>query len=118
MDHTNANQQIGQRIARTRHQNRLTPDQLAELVEIDTQTLRRFESGQSPISAIELAEVAKALQMPIEFFVHDGGPLLDWFGEWQVMHTFRQLDAASQKRLIRFLTDLSAGVAITNRADD
>lgn len=58
--------------------------------------------------------VAAALDLPMEWFL-DSNPLLDWSGEWQLLHTFRKLKPQQQQAVIELIRDLSCDVPFTDR---
>lgn len=62
---------IGRRIAEARGRAGLTQAELAAAVELDRPTLTKIETGVRRVSAMELARVADALGMRIEWFVED-----------------------------------------------
>lgn len=110
----NINLNIGRRLKLVRRQRDLSVEELALRSGIRFDQLHAFESDEDMITAVELHEVAKALNMPIEFFIHDA-PLLDCAGEWQALHTFRHLDPQKQQRVVQLLSELVDDVSVTNR---
>lgn len=59
-------QQIGARIRDQRKQANLTQEQLAEQADLSSAYLSHVEHGKKKISLTALAQIAKALEIPIE----------------------------------------------------
>ena len=110
----NVNFKIGQRLKLVRIQRDLSIEELALRTGIRFDQLHAFESDEDMITAVELHELAEVLNIPIEFFIHDA-PLLDCAGEWQALHSFRQLDHQKQQRVVQLLSDLVVDIPVTNR---
>jgi Zn-dependent peptidase ImmA (M78 family)/DNA-binding XRE family transcriptional regulator len=62
---------IGQRIAEARVRTGITQVQLAAALEMDRSVLAKIESGARPVKALELANLATALDSRIEWFVDE-----------------------------------------------
>lgn len=62
---------IGRRIAEARGRAGLTQAELAAAVDLDRPALTKIETGVRRVSALELARIADALGMRIEWFVED-----------------------------------------------
>lgn len=67
---------LGQRVAEARGRAGLTQAELAAAVQLDRSALTKIEAGHRRVSAIELARVAEALDVRIEWFVHDAPPTI------------------------------------------
>lgn len=65
---------MGQRIAEARHRRELTQEQLAEMISLDRSSLAKVEIGNRRVSALELARIADALDVRIEWFFQDATP--------------------------------------------
>lgn len=60
--------QIGRAIRAQRKSADMTQEALAEAVELQSETISRFESGQRTPSIEKLADIASALQVPVTVF--------------------------------------------------
>lgn len=65
---------LGERIAAARKGMELTQDHLAQRVGIERTALGRIENGERKVSAVELVELAAALDTPLAWFVRDPLP--------------------------------------------
>ena len=108
------NSRIVRRIQLTRNQRSLTVTELSDLCGLRPEQILAFEQDDDMITAVELGQIAQTLNMPVEFFVQDR-PLLDWSGEWQVLHTYRCLRRHQREGLIQLLLDLAGDVPVTDR---
>ena len=109
-----ANDRIAKRLQLVRRQHQLTLRQATHGLGITATRLEQIESGAVVASATELASLAQRFEMPIEFFL-SGEPLLDCFGEWQLMHLWQRLPTTNRRRLIRLMLDLVNDVPVIHR---
>ena len=65
---------LGARIAEARKALNLTQEHLANRVGIDRTALGLIENGKRKVSAVELVDLAAALDIPLAWFVHDPLP--------------------------------------------
>lgn len=65
---------IGARIAEARKARDLTQEHLANQVGLDRTALGLIENGKRKVSAVELVDLAAALNIPLAWFVHDPLP--------------------------------------------
>ncbi|MGA6205478.1 helix-turn-helix domain-containing protein [Nocardia testacea] len=65
---------LGERIAAARKDHNLTQDHLANRVGIERTALGRIEKGERKVSAVELVDLATALDLPLAWFVRDPLP--------------------------------------------
>lgn len=65
---------MGQRISEARRRSGLTQEQLAEAISLDRSSLAKVETGARRVSALELARIADALDVRIEWFFEDAAP--------------------------------------------
>ncbi|MFI2233234.1 helix-turn-helix domain-containing protein [Nocardia testacea] len=65
---------LGERIAAARKDRNLTQDHLANRVGIERTALGRIEKGERKLSAVELVDLAAALEIPLAWFVRDPLP--------------------------------------------
>ncbi|MEU2172864.1 MULTISPECIES: helix-turn-helix domain-containing protein [Nocardia] len=65
---------LGERIAAARKSLDLTQDHLANRVGIERTALGRIEKGERKVSAVELVDLAAALDTPLSWFVRDPLP--------------------------------------------
>ncbi len=64
------NQQLGDKIARVRKEKKLTQDQLAEEIGVQTATISNIETGKTDTSVYTVFKIAQALRLHIkELFV-------------------------------------------------
>lgn len=63
--------QIGARIRQRRRELRLTLEQLAQLTNVTSQQIHKFETGMFRVRAAALALLAPALQVAPSFFYED-----------------------------------------------
>lgn len=63
---------VGRRIAEVRTRAGLTQAQVAAAATLERSALAKIESGTRRVSAVELAQLAQALETRIEWFVEDG----------------------------------------------
>ncbi|WP_420476566.1 helix-turn-helix domain-containing protein [Noviherbaspirillum sp. ST9] len=70
---------VGQAIRAQRKIADMTQEALAEAIELQSETISRFENGQRTPSLEKLAEIADVLGVPIAVFFEDldGSPALD-----------------------------------------
>ncbi len=107
-----ANNRIGQRIQLARDNQGMTLLELCDALTSDCtcQQLEEYELGLAIIPAVHLNQLARVLEMPVEFFVQDV-PLLDWTGEWRLLQTVRELNPNQRRRLTRFIVDIARDAA-------
>lgn len=67
---------MGQRITEARSRAGLTQAQLAAVIQLDRSALDKAEAGQRRVSALELARLAEALDVRIEWFVQNPPPAI------------------------------------------
>lgn len=60
--------QIGSMVKKTRHNQKLTQRELADMLGVRYQQIQKYESGANRIAASRLWEIARALDKPIETF--------------------------------------------------
>lgn len=65
---------LGERIARARGDLNITQEYLANSVGIERTALGRIEKGERKVSAVELVNLAAALEVPLAWFVRDPLP--------------------------------------------
>ncbi len=64
------NQQLGDKIARVRKDRRLTQDQLAEKIGVQTATISNIERGETDTSVYTVFKIAQVLRVHIkELFI-------------------------------------------------
>jgi transcriptional regulator with XRE-family HTH domain len=62
---------IGQKLRYRRMQLNITQEQLGKIVGLTFQQIQKYEKGANRISASRLAELAKALDVPLTYFFED-----------------------------------------------
>lgn len=60
---------IGERLARVRESEGLTPQEVGRRSDLDVSVISRMESGEGPLRSVELARVAQVLGRPLAFFL-------------------------------------------------
>lgn len=65
------NEHIGARLAEAREYLELSPEELAEMVGMSGPEIVLIEAGDQQVTAVQLAEIAKALGRGLEFFTAD-----------------------------------------------
>lgn len=68
---------MGRAIAVRRQQKQLTQAELAEMIEVEQETISRFERGASLPPFGRLADIADALSCPLEDLLRSGSPRLE-----------------------------------------
>ena len=68
--------EVGTRVALARHAHNLTQAALAERIGVDRSALARIESGSRQLSALELAALARATDLPIDWFIGESVPVV------------------------------------------
>lgn len=66
---------VGTRLRERRLQLGMTQEQLADSVGLTFQQIQKYERGVNRMGASRLWEVARALDVPLEFFYRDGNSL-------------------------------------------
>lgn len=99
---------FGSRIRQARDRLRMSQDDLAEALGKDQRAISEYENGKRRVAAVDLAEFARVLQVPILFFFKD-----DWGGdtlEEAVLIEFHRLPSAFDKQsaiqILRVLADM------------
>lgn len=74
---------VGARIRHRRHMTGMTQEQLAAAVGIKFQQIQKYESGANRCSASRLYDIARAMDIPVEWFFRglDGGDAVADVGE-------------------------------------
>ena len=111
--------QIGARIQRLRIDRGLTQEALAELVDVQPESLSRAESGTRSLSISNLARVAEALHVGL-------GDLLDVQRpvptperspeEEELLRLWNGFDAAQQEGLLRIVREVAGLLYLERRA--
>lgn len=68
---------MGRAIAVRRQQKQFTQAELAEKIEVEQETISRFERGATLPSLGRLADIADALSCPLEDLLRSGSPRLE-----------------------------------------
>jgi transcriptional regulator with XRE-family HTH domain len=68
---------MGRAIAVRRQQRQLTQAELAEIIEVEQETISRFERGATLPPLGRLADIADALSCPLEDLLRNGSPRLE-----------------------------------------
>ena len=95
------NKRIGKRIRTTQILRGLTQQQLGFSVGITFQQVQKYEQGKNSLSATRLIEVAKALEVSINYVldVQDNVPTLDC----QYLHIIQNLKQLEQRKPEAFI---------------
>ena len=78
---------IGQKIKQLRKERGFTQMDLAERVNVSYQQVQKYEKGETNISIQRLAEIARALEVPITLFL--GEPRYGFIGTGEEPETYR-----------------------------
>ena len=97
--------QFGARLREAREKRGITQEELVEFLGKKTiAAISQYETGKRGMSAVDLPELAQALEVPITYFFQDvlseddlDTALLEWF------HTLP--DVESKRRVFRFIQD-------------
>ena len=99
------------RFARTRHE--LSIDDLASRSGLPSSDLRELELAERSLTAVELHQLADALDLPLEWFLGES-LLTDLCGEWRVLDCFRSLHVQQREAIIHLLLDVATGAIVTD----
>jgi len=87
------NKMIAARIRLTRTNLNLSYQQLSEKTGLPEENLRRFESGELPISLPELEIIASSLEIPFKELYDAHGPIGEWRMRQQDFDKFQELNS-------------------------
>jgi transcriptional regulator with XRE-family HTH domain len=82
---------IGAMLRKYRGEKDLSIRQLAELVEMPPSRLSAYERGERPISIPDLQSVLEVLNLPIEEFMNQEGPVGEWHRNQRAFEHFSNL---------------------------
>jgi transcriptional regulator with XRE-family HTH domain len=89
---------LGQRIRRRREQLAFSQEALAELLNKDQRAISEYESGKRRVMAIDLPDLARALQVPIVFFFTE--ELTEYDLDQELLSVFHRLPTSEDQHLI------------------
>lgn len=101
-------QRIATRIRQARRDKRLTQEQLAEALDVATETISRYEVGRLPPSLPMLYRMADALGVDIEVLVRRG-PAGPKSAEAELVEGWRSLDAEERRMVLHLVRRLGQG---------
>jgi transcriptional regulator with XRE-family HTH domain len=101
-------QRIADRIRQARTDKGLTQEQLAEALDVATETASRYESGKLPPSLPMLYRMAEALGVDIETLVRRG-PAGPRSAEAELVEGWRSLESDEQRMVLHLVRRLSQG---------
>lgn len=92
---------VGVRLQQARMQAGHTQEDLAELLEHPISTIAAYEYGELPIPLAELELVARALVMPLDFFLDSDSEVGMWHQAQQEFERFTELPAELREFALR-----------------
>jgi len=82
---------IGAKLRKARQDQDMTMTDLADQVGISTNVLRSYERGEQPIPLPELEVMSAALELPLDTFRDQDGPVGKWFARQEAAQRFLEL---------------------------
>jgi transcriptional regulator with XRE-family HTH domain len=109
MNPDNLSKQVGQAIARQRKLAKLTQSQVAERLEIEIETVSRFETGTRPASLFRLEQLSKLFCCPVVRFFQDDSEIEDDENTLFRSFTdiFQSLDSDERSFMIDFMYSIA-----------
>lgn len=101
-------QRIAARVRQARSDKGLTQEQLAEALDVATETISRYEGGKLPPSLPMLYRMAEALGIDIEVLVRRG-PAGPRSAEAELVEGWRSLELEEQRMVLHLVRRLSQG---------
>ena len=101
-------QRIASRIRQARRAKGLTQEQLAETLDVATETVSRYEAGKLPPSLPMLYRMADALSVDVESLV-GRGPAAPRSAETELVQGWRSLQLDEQRMVLHLVRRLSSG---------
>jgi transcriptional regulator with XRE-family HTH domain len=94
--------EIGERLRELRKRRGMTQEQLAEIVDITSQQIQKYENGSTRMNTDKLQSVAQALTVPISaFFDEDNHDVrLLSAQEMNLIHSFRALPSSEVRAFV------------------
>ena len=86
--------EIGGRIRKSREDNLLTQEQLAEMLNVSVKFVRDIETGAKGMSLKTLNSLSNSLMLSTDYILYGGDAALD-YGE--IMHLMRMCPASKQR---------------------
>ena len=87
---------IGATLRKSRQDQDMTMTDLADQAGISTNVLRSYERGEQPIPLPELEAMSAALELPLDTFRDQDGPMGKWFTEQEAAQRFLELPSELQ----------------------
>ena len=106
--------QMGRAIAVRRQQRGFTQAELAEIIEVEQETISRFERGATLPPLGRLADIADALSCPLEDLLRSGSPRLEDTAQG-IAQTLEGL-TESDRRLVSDIVDQICARLIKDKA--
>lgn len=92
---TDWNKEVGSKLRMLRQEVGWTQEHLAEMVDLSTRMIQKYEAGGENINVEKLGRFAKALSIPIvEFFQHSGELMPMQESERLLVEAFREINNA------------------------
>ena len=99
---TASDKEIGKRIRMRRTALNLSQTELGDKLGVVYQQVQKYEGGETRIAATRLADVAKALDVPLAFFLNEGvTQTTEGALAMRLQKAFARLDSKKKKELVR-----------------
>lgn len=89
---------LGSRIRQAREQKGLSQEELATLVSKDQRAVSDYENGKRKLSAVDLSNIAKVLNVSVLYFYEGEVTLHDL--EYTILREFQQISTDEAKRAL------------------
>lgn len=99
---------IGRNISTAREEHKMTRDELAFLMKLTTSHLELIERGERGATSVNLANLSKILEKPIDYFFNSTQEILRWEGQ----DSDAQADILTIKGLVSSLSSRNLKVII------
>ena len=107
--------QMGRAIAVHRQKKGLTQSELAEKLDVEQETISRFERGATLPPLGRLADIADALSLPLEDLLRSGSPRLEDTAQ-AIARAMEHLSDADQRMVGDIVQQLCARLAKPSKA--
>lgn len=95
---------VGQKIQKFRKKKKITQEQLAEIINIETVSLSKIKTGRSYPTSENLAKISKILEVePFEFFISENKSRLLIFTVFPILPVTLSVISAMYKTQLLFL---------------
>lgn len=105
-------ERLARRVRQARQRRKWTQERLAEALEVQPETVSRYESGRVPLSMAMLYRVADALDVDVESLVGTGPKGLT-LAESALLERWRLLDAEGQRAITELVKVMTRWTPLT-----